>query len=168
MATQSAKSSLATSWWQSLDRPGWRIFGSAMVALSAALFIALFSAAMAQADRFILAAITAVMSLGLAGWVGIKLVPALARRTSLRWVAEQIDYRLTREGTLYLGAVAILVLACVNTGNNLLFMILACSLSGILISGVLSLNGAGRSRAQIRFARAHFRGAAGAGRNGTA
>jgi uncharacterized protein (DUF58 family) len=29
-------------------------------------------------------------------------------------------------------------LAAVNTGNNLLFMILACSLAGILISGVLS------------------------------
>jgi uncharacterized protein (DUF58 family) len=31
-----------------------------------------------------------------------------------------------------------LVLAAVNTGNNLLFMILGCSLAGILISGVLS------------------------------
>ena len=30
------------------------------------------------------------------------------------------------------------MLAAVNTGNNLLFMILACTLAGILISGVLS------------------------------
>ncbi len=34
----------------------------------------------------------------------------------------------------------ILVLAAVNTGNNMLFMILACALAGILISGVLSRN----------------------------
>jgi uncharacterized protein (DUF58 family) len=39
---------------------------------------------------------------------------------------------------IYLGAVFILILAAVNTGNNLLFMILACSLGGILISGILS------------------------------
>jgi uncharacterized protein (DUF58 family) len=53
-------------------------------------------------------------------------------------VVYQVDYRLTREGMVYLGVVAILILASVNTGNNLLFMILACSLAGILISGVLS------------------------------
>ncbi len=74
----------------------------------------------------------------MAGWVAITIVPALARRTSLRWFVYQVDYRLTREGMIYLGAVFILVLAAVNTGNNLLFMILACSLAGILISGVLS------------------------------
>ena len=32
---------------------------------------------------------------------------------------------------------AILVLAAINTGNNLLFLILACLLAGILISGIL-------------------------------
>ena len=37
-----------------------------------------------------------------------------------------------------MAAVFILVLAAVNTGNNLLFLILACLLAGILISGVLS------------------------------
>ena len=81
--------------------------------------------------------LTAV-ALGLAGWVAITIVPALARRTSLRWFVYQVDYRLTREGIIYLGAVFVLVLAAVNTGNNLLFMILACSLAGILISGILS------------------------------
>jgi uncharacterized protein (DUF58 family) len=84
------------------------------------------------------AGVTTVIALGLAAWVGITIVPALARRTSLRWLAYQVDYRLTREGIVYLAAVFILILAAVNTGNNLLFMILACSLAGILISGVLS------------------------------
>ena len=70
--------------------------------------------------------------------MAITIVPALARRTSLRWIAYQIDYRLTRDGVIYLGAVFVLVLAAVNTGNNLLFLILACLLAGILISGVLS------------------------------
>jgi uncharacterized protein (DUF58 family) len=133
-----AHSSLLSRWWHGLDRPGWRSFAIAMLALSVALCLALFSAAMAQAGRVFLAAVTAAFSLALAGWVGVTIVPGLARRSSLRWIAYQVDYRLTRDGIIYLGAVFILILAAVNTGNNLLFMILGCCLAGILISGVLS------------------------------
>ena len=124
--------------WQSRDKPGWRNFGVAMLVLSAALIVALFSAAVAQQGRVALAAVSTVIALGLAAWVAIAIVPNLARRTSLRWVVSQIDYKLTREGVAYLGVVGVLILASVNTGNNLLFMILACSLAGIVISGVLS------------------------------
>jgi len=109
-----------------------------MLALSAALLIALFSAAVAQEGRIWLAGITTVIALGIATWVAVTIVPALAKRTSLRWLAYQVDYRLTRDGTIYLAAVFILILAAVNTGNNLLFLILACLLAGILVSGVLS------------------------------
>ncbi len=109
-----------------------------MLVLSFALLVALFSAAAAQEGRLALAAITTAISLGLAGWVAVTIVPALARRTSLRWIVYQIDYRLTRVGVIYLLAILVLVLAAINTGNNLLFMILACALAGILISGVLS------------------------------
>jgi uncharacterized protein (DUF58 family) len=125
-------------WWQGRDKAGWRSFGIAMLVLSAALLIALFSAAAAQTGRIWLAGATTAIALGLAGWVAVTIVPTLARRTSLRWLVYQVDYRLTREGMIYLGAVFILILAAVNTGNNLLFMILACSLAGILISGILS------------------------------
>jgi uncharacterized protein (DUF58 family) len=131
-------SNIVARMWRGRDRPGWRNFGIAMLVLSVALVVALFSAAAAQEGRVALATITTVIALGLAAWVGITIVPALARRTSLRWIVYQIDYRLTREGAIYLVAILILVLAAVNTGNNLLFMILACALAGILISGVLS------------------------------
>ena len=130
--------SIVTRAWQRRDRPGWRNFGIAMVALSAALIIALFSAAVAQQGRVALAGITTLLSLGIATWVAVTIVPALAKRTSLRWIAYQIDYRLTRDGIIYLGAIFILILAAVNTGNNLLFLILACLMAGILVSGVLS------------------------------
>jgi uncharacterized protein (DUF58 family) len=124
--------------WQERDKPGWRHFAVAMIVLTGALFTALFSAAVAQQGRVALAAFTTCLALGLAGWVAVAIVPKLAKRTSLRWIVYQVDYKLTREGMVYLGAVFILILAAVNTGNNLLFMILACSLAGILISGVLS------------------------------
>jgi uncharacterized protein (DUF58 family) len=124
--------------WEQRDRGGWRNFALAIAVLSAALIVALFSAAVAQQGRIVLAAATTAIALGLAGWVAITIVPKLAKRTSLRWLVYQVDYKLTREGVIYLGAVFILVLAAVNTGNNMLFMILSCALAGILISGVLS------------------------------
>jgi uncharacterized protein (DUF58 family) len=138
MATQSFIARI----WPRRDRnpvtSGWRSFGIAIVVLSFALIVALFSAAVAQQGRFRLAALSTIVALGLAAWVGVTIVPTLARRTSLRWLVYQVDYRLTREGIVYLAAIGILVLAAVNTGNNLLFMLLACALAGVLISGVLS------------------------------
>jgi len=133
-----ANPSTLARWWQRRDRPGWKNFGIAMLALSVALVVALFSAAAAQEGRIWLAAITTVFALAIAAWVAVTIVPALAKRTSLRWLAYQVNYRLTRDGTIYLGIVFVLILAAVNTGNNLLFLILACMLAGILISGVLS------------------------------
>ncbi|MGH9738071.1 MAG: DUF58 domain-containing protein [Candidatus Acidiferrales bacterium] len=120
------------------ERSAWRNFLVALLVLTVAMAVALLSAAAAEEGRVTLAAVTTAIALGLASWVAIAIVPGMAKRTSLRWIAYQIDYRLTREGIIYLAAVFILVLAAVNTGNNLLFLILACSLAGILISGVLS------------------------------
>jgi uncharacterized protein (DUF58 family) len=65
-------------------------------------------------------------------------VPVLARRSPLRWLTYQIDYKLTREGVVYLIGIFVVAVSAVNTGNNLLFMILSCLLAGVLISGFLS------------------------------
>jgi uncharacterized protein (DUF58 family) len=125
-------------WWHGLDRPGWRSFAIAMVALAAALFLALYSGAAAEGGHLLLAGISALAALALAGWVALTIVPVLARRTPLWWLSYKIDYKLTREGIVYLGGVFVVALAALNTGNNLLFMILACLLAGVLISGLLS------------------------------
>jgi uncharacterized protein (DUF58 family) len=130
--------SLVLRLWRDRDKHGWQNFAIAMLVLSVALLVALFSAAVAQQGRVALAAISTTIALALAGWVAITIVPKLARRTSLRWIVYQVDYRLTREGMVYLGVVAILILACVNTGNNLLWMLLSCAIAGLLISGALS------------------------------
>jgi len=124
--------------WHGIDRPSWRSFFVALVALGAALFLALYSGAAAEDGHLLLAAISALAALVLAGWVGLTIVPVLARRTPLRWLAYQIDYKLTREGLVYLGGVFVVAVAALNTGNNLLFMILGCLLAGVLISGLLS------------------------------
>ena len=56
----------------------------------------------------------------------------------LRWLGYQVSYRVTREGIVYLAGIFIVALAALNTGNNLLFLVLGCLLAGILFSGVLS------------------------------
>jgi uncharacterized protein (DUF58 family) len=128
----------AARWWRELDRPGWRSFAIAMVALGVALLLALYSGAAAESGRLWLAGGSALAALALAGWVALTIVPALARRTPLRWLAYHIDYKLTREGIMYIAGVFVVALAALNTGNNLLFLVLACLLAGIIVSGVLS------------------------------
>jgi len=130
--------SILARWWHELDRPGWRSFAIAMAALAVALLLALYSGAAAETGRLWLAGGSALGALALAGWVALTIVPVLARRTPLRWFAYHIDYRLTREGVVYLVGVFVVALAALNTGNNLLFMVLASLLAGIIVSGVLS------------------------------
>ena len=129
---------IVARWWRGLDRPGWRNFAVAMVALAFAMLLALYSGAAAETGRLWLAGASALGALGLAGWVAVTIVPVLARRTPLRWFAYQIDYKLTREGVVYLVGVFVVTLAALNTGNNLLFMVLASLLAGIIVSGVVS------------------------------
>ena len=124
--------------WHGLDRPSWRSFFVALAALGAALFLALYSGAAAEGGHVLFAGISALAALALAGWVALTIVPVLARRTPLRWLTYQIDYKLTREGMVYIGVIFVVALAALNTGNNLLFMVLACLLAGVLVSGMLS------------------------------
>lgn len=123
---------------RTLDQPSWRSFGIAMGALGGALFLALYSGAAAEDGHLLIAGISALSALALAGWVALTIVPALARRTPLSWLSYQIDYKVTREGMVYFGGILVVTLAALNTGNNLLFMVLACLLAGMLISGLLS------------------------------
>jgi uncharacterized protein (DUF58 family) len=133
--------SRATQWnrlRETLDSPSWRSFGIAMGALAMALFLALYSGAAAEQGHLAIAGMSALSALALAGWVALTVVPALARRTPLGWLSYQIDYKVTREGMVYIAGILVIALAALNTGNNLLFMVLACLLAGILISGLLS------------------------------
>jgi uncharacterized protein (DUF58 family) len=124
--------------WDKTDRPGVRAFFLSMTALSVAFVLALYSGAAARTGNMALASTTALAALLIAAWVGITLVPILAKRTPLRWIAYRMEYRLPREGWLYLAGIVLVALAAINTGNNLLFLILACLIGSILMSGILS------------------------------
>lgn len=121
-----------------IDWSGWRSFAISVFALGCALLLALYSSVAAEDGRTWAAALSALSALALSGWVAFTVVPALARRTPLQWLAYRMDYRVTREGVVYLAGIFIVALAALNTGNNLLFMTLACLLAGILVSGIVS------------------------------
>ena len=120
------------------DRPAVRAFFLSMAALSGALLLALYSSAAAELGQIILASTSALAALAIAAWVAVTLVPTLARRTPLRWIGYRIQYKISREGWIYFGGLLLVALAALNTGNNLLFLILACLIALILMSGILS------------------------------
>src|SRR6185312_1304539 len=83
-------------------------------------------------------AITASLALLTAGIVGLTTVPYLAKRIALERVRVAVRYDLTREGLAYLAVVMIIGIAALNTGNNLLFIVVAAMLAAVLVSGIAS------------------------------
>src|SRR5215469_7719051 len=134
----SQHSSLMAQLWAKADRPGVRAFILSVLALGVALLLAVYSGAAAELGNVGVAASSALLALAIAGWVAVTLVPTLARRTPLRWIGYKIEYRVTRAGWIYIGSTLVIALAALNTGNNLLFLILACLIAIILMSGFLS------------------------------
>lgn len=124
--------------WAKADTPGVRAFFVSVTALGVALLLAVYSGAAAELGSIGLAASSALLALAIAGWVAVTLVPTLAKRTPLRWIGYRMEYKISRAGWIYIGATLLVALAALNTGNNLLFLILACLISVILMSGILS------------------------------
>ena len=131
-------SSLSSANIPTSEAASWRSFIIAMLALALAFGLAIYSGAAAQTGARWVAGVTALSALALAGWVAITIVPTLARRSTLGWLRYHVSYRVTREGIVYLAGIFIVAVAALNTGNNLLFLVLGCLLAGIVLSGILS------------------------------
>ncbi len=131
-------SSTVSRLWAKADRSSVRAFFLSIIALSVAMILALYSGAAAQLGNVGLASASALSALVVAAWVGITLVPVLAKRTPLRWIGYRMEYRITRQGWIYVLGIIMVALAALNTGNNLLFLILASLIASILMSGILS------------------------------
>jgi uncharacterized protein (DUF58 family) len=129
---------VASQLWAKADRPGVRAFFLSIVALSIAMLLALYSGAAAEMGQVGVAAAAALGALLVAAWVGVTLVPILAKRTPLRWIGYKMEYKVTREGWIYILGIFLVAMAALNTGNNLLFLVLASLIGIILMSGILS------------------------------
>jgi uncharacterized protein (DUF58 family) len=124
--------------WDSVDREAWQRFFMAVAGLGLAFAAAVFSSVARESGNMLATAIFAVSALFLALIVGLLTVPFLARRVAAARMKDAFDYELTREGMAYLGVVLVILVAALNTANNLLFIVLAAMLAAIAVSGIAS------------------------------
>src|SRR5882672_5443056 len=101
MATRTSTLALL---WAKTDRPGVKAFFLAILALGIALLLAVYSGAAAEIGNVALAATSALFALAIAGWVAVTLVPTLAKRTPLRWIGQEVEYKISPAGWLYFSA----------------------------------------------------------------
>src|ERR1700756_3098827 len=128
----------AVRWLQSASAEVWIKFLLALLGLGLAFGAALFSTVSRDAGNLWATVILASVSLVLATLVGIVTVPYLARRVAVERMRESFDYDVTRAGIIYVLVTLVIGIAALNTGNNLLYIVVAAMLAAILVSGVVS------------------------------
>jgi uncharacterized protein (DUF58 family) len=116
----------------------WVRFLLAIAGLILAFAAALFSTVSRESGNLWATLILASAALVLATIVGLTTVPYLARRVAAARVRDALDYEVTRVGIVYVLIVLLIGVAALNTGNNLLYIIVAAMLAAILVSGVAS------------------------------
>jgi uncharacterized protein (DUF58 family) len=125
-------------WLQSATTEVWVKFLFALVGLALAFASALFSTVSRDAGNVWATVILASTSLVLAALVGLVTVPYLARRVAVERLRESFDYDVTRAGIIYVLVTLLIGIAALNTGNNLLYIVVAAMLAAILVSGIVS------------------------------
>jgi uncharacterized protein (DUF58 family) len=121
-----------------VERGAWVRFLIALFGLALAFASALLSTASREAGDSLATAVFASSALLLAGVVAVSTVPYLARRVVARRVRDALSYEVTREGLFYLLLTLMIGIAALNTGNNLLFIVVAAMLAAVLVSGIVS------------------------------
>jgi uncharacterized protein (DUF58 family) len=125
-------------WLQSASAEVWVKFLLALVGLGLAFATALFSTVSRDAGNLWATIILASTSLLLATMVGLVTVPYLARRVAVERLRESFDYDVTRAGVVYVVVTLVIGIAALNTGNNLLYIVVAAMLAAVLVSGIVS------------------------------
>jgi uncharacterized protein (DUF58 family) len=116
----------------------WVRFLIAIVGLVLAFGAALFSTVSRESGSIWTTMILASAALLLATLVGLTTVPYLARQVVAARVRDAMDYEVTRAGMVYMVITLVIGIASINTGNNLLYIVVAALLSAILVSGIAS------------------------------
>src|SRR6266542_3749955 len=123
---------------QAQSSGAWLRFLLAAAGLTLAFGAAIFSTAARDAGNVLATVVLASLALLISVAVGLGTVPYLARRVEAKRMREALDFEVTRAGVLYAIVVLLIGVAALNTGNNLLYIIVAAMLSAIGVSGVAS------------------------------
>lgn len=116
----------------------WVQFLYATALLALALSAALASSAARRMGDPKLSILLAAAALVMAVVICITVVPRMARAVDLETLFMPVSFKITRAGAIFILIIFIVAMAALNTGNNLLFLILAVFLSAIVASGLLS------------------------------
>ena len=128
----------AIAWLQSATAEVWLKFLLALVGLGLAFGAALLSTASGEAGNLWASVILASVALLMAAFVGLVTVPYLARRVAIERLRQTFHYEVTKAGVVYVLVTLVIGIAALNTGNNLLYIVVAAMLAAILVSGVVS------------------------------
>lgn len=131
-------SSRMQRWLQSSSAEVWIKFLLALVGLGLAFGAALISTAWGEAGNLWASVILASLALLMAAFVGLVTVPYLARRVALERLRQTFHYEVTKAGVIYVLVTLVIGIAALNTGNNLLYIVVAAMLAAILVSGLVS------------------------------
>jgi uncharacterized protein (DUF58 family) len=123
---------------KNIDRSAWLRFFGAVAGLSLALFAALYSTVFRESGDVWATAVLASLALIISGVVAVTTLPYLARRVGLRHITQSFHYEFTTTGAVFLLLIIVIGIAALNTGNNLLFIIVSAMLAAILVSGLAS------------------------------
>ena len=119
-------------------RPAVREFFVTTILLCLALFFALSADSAARHGDVTLGILFSVIALGLAAVIAVTVVPRMARRVDVtRWMLP-FSFTITREGGVFILSIFLLSLAAINTGNNLLFLIISSLMAAIVTSGIVA------------------------------
>src|SRR5713226_4591449 len=116
----------------------WIRFLIALIGLVLAFTAALFSTITRDSGNLWATLVLASAALLLATIVGLTTVPYLARRVAVARLRDAFDYDVTRAGIFYVVITLLIGIAALNTGNNLLYIIVAAMLAAIVVSGFAS------------------------------
>jgi uncharacterized protein (DUF58 family) len=125
-------------WLRSATAEVWAKFFLALVGLGLAFGAAMLSTAWGEAGHLWTSVILASGALLLAAFVGLVTVPYLARRVAFERLRQTFHYEVTKAGVVYVLVTLIIGIAALNTGNNLLYIVVAAMLAAILVSGMVS------------------------------
>lgn len=121
-----------------VEREAWVRFLIAALGLALAFGLALLSTVFSETGDMLASMALASAALVMAAAVGVTTVPYLARRVAALRMRDALNYETTKEGVLYVILTVVIGVAALNTGNNLLFLVVAAMLAAILVSGVAS------------------------------
>jgi len=123
---------------EEVDREAWIRFFVALLGLVFSFAFAILSSSFREEGNVLGTAVTASLALLTAGVVGLTTVPYLAKRVAFERTRFAVRYELTREGIVYIVSILVIGIAALNTGNNLLFIVVAAMLAAVLVSGIAS------------------------------